>query len=90
MPTYTPKPSVVTTDLMDEAVLLDLDTRAYFSLNETGTRVWEALAAGRTDAEAAGALVDEWNVTPDEAAATVRTFVDDLVQNGLLVPVAPP
>jgi hypothetical protein len=38
-------PSVVFTRLNDtEAVLLHLETKRYYSLNETGARLWELLA----------------------------------------------
>ena len=40
----------------DEIVILDLRTRAYYSLNEVGARIWELLADGRSPESAAGVV----------------------------------
>ena len=36
-------PAVVCTDLDDGAVLLDLDTTAYYSLNRTAVGIWKLI-----------------------------------------------
>ena len=44
----TPDSDVIVTELDGEAVLLNLDTKLYFSLNATGVRIWKLLAEGLT------------------------------------------
>ena len=52
---YRPNPDVIATTLEDsESVLLDVKTRRYYSLNETGTRIWELLTDGQAVSGKAG------------------------------------
>ena len=88
MPVYRPKPSVVATEVQGEAVLLDLDSRSYFSLNETGTLIWTLLGEGREPAAIADALTTEFEIDHDQAGPVVAAFVADLVAEGLITPEA--
>lgn len=74
----TPNPRVLLTRLADgTGVLLHLDTKLYFTLNETGVFVWDQLEGGAADVDAlVAALLEEFDV--DEA--TARADVDVLVQ----------
>ena len=84
-----PHPSLVFTRLDDtEAVLLHLDTKRYYTLNETGTRIWELLQQSRSAQEIAQALQDNYAVTDEEAMPLLLAFVDELQQEGLVHPVA--
>lgn len=85
-----PHPSLVFTRLDDtEAVLLHLDTKRYYTLNETGTRIWELLQQGRSAQEIAKALEGDYAVTDEEAVPVLLTFMDELRQEGLVHPGAP-
>jgi len=80
-----PHPSLVFTQLDDtEAVLLHLDTKRYYTLNETGTRIWELLQQSRSAQEIALALQDNYAVTDEEALPLLLAFVDELQQEGLV------
>jgi hypothetical protein len=80
-----PHPSLVFTQLDDtEAVLLHLDTKRYYTLNETGTRIWELLQQSRSAQEIALALQDNYAVTDEEAMPLLLAFVDELQQEGLV------
>jgi hypothetical protein len=85
-----PHPSLVFTRLDDtEAVLLHLDTKRYYTLNETGTRIWELLQQGRCTQEIAQTLQDGYAVTDEEAMPVLLAFVDELQQEGLVLSSAP-
>jgi hypothetical protein len=80
-----PHPSLVFTQLDDtEAVLLHLDTKRYYTLNETGTRIWELLQQSRSAQEIALALQDTYALTDEEALPLLLAFVDELQQEGLV------
>lgn len=82
---YSPHSDVVSTELDDqETVLLSLETQQYYSLNETGRRIWEHLSRGNDAQTIARALSDEWDVAPNEALASVRRFLRELADEGLL------
>lgn len=84
-PQYRPHSDVVSTQLdEEESVLLSLETQQYYSLNETGSRIWDLLSADRTVPEIAEAISNEWEIGPDEAANYVRSFLEDLYEEGLV------
>jgi hypothetical protein len=69
-----------------EAVVIDLTSGAYYSLNEAGTLVWQVLISGHDVGEAAAALARRFTTTPEEAAADTGRLVDQLEEEGLIVP----
>lgn len=85
MPTYQPSSDVVATQLNeDESVLLSLKTQRYYSLNETGSRVWELLSEGKGLDEITEAITREWATNHDEALAYVESFLEALSEEGLV------
>ncbi|HEX6924463.1 MAG TPA: PqqD family protein [Longimicrobiaceae bacterium] len=80
-----PSPEVVFTRVSDtEGILLSIETKRYYSLNETGMRIWEALERSGDVATAVEALVAEYEVTSEAAAALVAEFVALLREEGLV------
>jgi hypothetical protein len=79
-------PNVVYTRLDDtSAALLHLDSKRYYTLNETGSILWRLLEAGDSREAMARALGAEFDVSPDEARQAVVEFLDELRREGLLV-----
>lgn len=68
----------------DDVVVLDLDGSVYLKVNGSGRLLWELLTEPRSEADLAAALVAEYDVDEDRAAADVSAFVDDLRTRGLL------
>jgi len=84
---YQAREDVVFTDLDDgSAVLLHLETKYYFSLNETGCFLWKLLEreAGITEKEMADELCEAFDVDEERAIADVSEFVGELSQQGLI------
>jgi hypothetical protein len=85
-----PDPNVVFTRLGEnEGVLLHLNTKRYYSLNETGSRLWELLQERRQPRRIAEALMDEYVLESPQALAAVMSFLDRLYQAGLVGRQAP-
>ncbi|HSC32625.1 MAG TPA: PqqD family protein [Gemmatimonadaceae bacterium] len=70
--------------LSDGAVLLNLYTKRYFSLNETGSRIWSLLQLQPTEEEIVQALVREYDVEAPEATRAVHQLLEDLVAERLV------
>jgi len=68
----------------DEAVILNLETSEYYSANETGTFIWELLAAGKPREKITQALASEYGISPEKAAADTSDFIKDLSKLGIL------
>ena len=80
-------PAVVFTDLEDgSAVLLDLDSKFYYSLNETGCVMWKVFEK-KGEAESNNlvkALVQEYEVGEKQAEQDVEEFITSLAKEGLI------
>ncbi|MFW2381110.1 MAG: PqqD family protein [Acidimicrobiales bacterium] len=69
----------------DELVVLDLETSAYLSINETGTSVWPSLETGATRDELITAVLDTYDIDSETAGRDIDVFLESLQQRGLLV-----
>lgn len=85
MTQYHPSSEVVSTEISDgESVLLSLETQQYYSLNETGARIWELLSSGHDPEAIASALTEEWATTQEDALDYVHSFLEELNEEGLV------
>jgi hypothetical protein len=83
---YHAVPEALVATLSDGAVLLNLQTKRYFSLNETGTRIWAMVQESSSEEEMVSTLLDEYEVDDAVARAEVRRILDELVEAQLIVP----
>ncbi len=85
-----PHPDVIARALPDGSVLFHSRSEVYFGLNETGTVIWEALAAGATSEELLAAAVQaKWpDATRSTVMCDVRELLADLSVEGLVVDTA--
>jgi Coenzyme PQQ synthesis protein D (PqqD) len=80
-----PDPEVVVTELENEdTVLLHLGTKMYYTLNETGVRIWQMLRSGLRIAEISDRLQAEFEVTPEKAKESVMNLVNELINEKLV------
>jgi hypothetical protein len=81
-------PKCLLTELDDgTGVVLHLDTKLYYTLNETGVFVWKELEAAPQPAEAlAAALLENFEVEPDRATLDLALVLETLVSEGLVHP----
>ena len=67
-----------------EAVLVDLDTKRYYTLNETAMVVWRGLERGQTKPEIVQDLLDRYDVTVEHANASIERLLSALAAHRLL------
>jgi hypothetical protein len=80
-----PHPDVVDTELdMGEMVLLHLETKTYYSLNVTGTRIWQGMKQGLSLQAISQRLQDVFDVDAARADGSVLALVDELLQQQLV------
>ncbi|HEV7992726.1 MAG TPA: PqqD family protein [Gemmatimonadaceae bacterium] len=79
-------PEVLAAHLGDEAVLLDLEGKRYYRLNETAAVVFRALEAGEGRAGAITKLVADFEVSQADASTAVDVLLADLAARGLVTP----
>ncbi|HVH25699.1 MAG TPA: PqqD family protein [Vicinamibacterales bacterium] len=81
-----PHLDVVDTELEgDETVLLHLESKLYYSLNRTGTRIWNGIKQQLSLQTISDHLQEEFGVEADQADASVLALADDLWRQHLVV-----
>ena len=71
-----PGKHVVVTDFDGgEGILVDLNTKKYFQLNETAMVVWKGLEQGKTMGEIANDIAARYEVAPDNATRSVERIL---------------
>lgn len=74
----TPGKHVVVTDFDGgEGILVDLNTKKYFQLNETAMVVWRGLEKGKTLGEIADDITGQYEVAIENATRSVERIVDN-------------
>jgi hypothetical protein len=75
---------VLIQELDGEAVLLDLKSETYFGLDDVGIRMWQVLTTSPSIQNAYEALLEEYDVTPEQLLQDLNELVTRLVEQGLL------
>jgi hypothetical protein len=78
-------PQVINETIDGEAIMINLATGAYYSLDRVGGDVWAVLEHGATAEDVVAALEARYDGNPDDMAAGVRTLLDQLVAEELVV-----
>jgi hypothetical protein len=60
-----------------EGVLVDLNTKRYYQLNETAMLVWRGVESGKTFAEIVGEMTNEYAVAPEQAEQSVARVLQN-------------
>jgi Coenzyme PQQ synthesis protein D (PqqD) len=82
---YKRHPELRLADVEGDGVVLHLGTRRYFSVSESGLALLQALETPRTIPELVEVLLERYEVTPEQAEASVRQFLDTCRTAELLV-----
>ncbi|HZI61038.1 MAG TPA: PqqD family protein [Pyrinomonadaceae bacterium] len=74
----TPGKHVVVTDFDGgEGILVDLNTKKYFQLNETAMVVWKGLEQGKSVGEIADDITGKYEIALANATRSVERIVDN-------------
>ena len=68
----------------NEAVLLNLVSGKYYSLDDVGTRMWLLMADHKQLKAVHQALLEEYQVDPQQLEQDLLALTDNLASNGLL------
>jgi hypothetical protein len=80
-----PQEHVVFTEFdAGEGVLVDLNTKKYFQLNETAVVVWRGLEDGLAFEDIVGRITSAYEVEGERAAQSVRRTLDNFRELGLV------
>lgn len=74
----------VSSDLGGEAVILQLASGTYYSLNEVGARIWEMLQQPVRVGELRARIEEEYDVDPETCATDLQRLLASLARAGLV------
>ena len=70
----------------DEGILVDLNTKRYYQLNETAMLVWKGLENGKSVSEIAADVTIEYEVTIENATRSVERVLTNFQSYKLVTP----
>ena len=73
----------VETRVGDQTLMMSVAHGKYYSVDATAGRIWEMIERPIALSEVVAALMREYDVSSDECEAEVKSFVGDLLSNGL-------
>jgi len=76
-------PEVTYTELEDGGVLLNLQTKNYYTLNKPGIYVWRLIENGLSPGEIVQRVQEEFTVDEETAEKNVSDLIDELVKEKL-------
>jgi hypothetical protein len=82
------EPSLVTSTLNDEVVMMDAESGTYYGLNDTASSIWNLLAEARSVETIIDQLVEIYEVERFECEHDVLAALEDMRQRGLIEVVA--
>ena len=71
-------------DLAGEAVILNLRSGEYFSLNDVGTRIWNLIQEPKTVGAVLESVLAEYDVEPDRIERDLLALFENMATNGLI------
>ncbi len=80
------QPAVIAEVIDGEAIVVNLDSGAYYSLRGSACAIWELFAAQLTAADVTAAMTARFTGSPAVIEAGVKTLLEELVGEQLLTP----
>lgn len=80
-------PQVIGEVIDGEAIIVNLDSGAYYSVRDTGAELWQALEQGASPEQIITHWVASYDAAPSAIAASVQALLEEFVQEQLIVPV---
>jgi hypothetical protein len=81
---FAASPEVLAAHLEGEAVLLHMESKDYFRLNDTAAWVWKGLERGLDREALIASLLERYDVTPEQAEAELDGLLGELRRRGLI------
>jgi len=75
---------VLSTDIDDEMVLLDMKSEKYFGFDEIGASIWQAIQRNDSLTEVYEILLTEYRVKPEILKNDLLDFVKELEERGVI------
>ena len=78
------RPDVMMRQVGGEAIILNLETEAYYGLDDVGTRMWALLTTEPTIQTAYERLLDEYEIDAETLHSDLERLIEELSVHGLI------
>lgn len=76
----------VTAQVLDgEAIIINLSTGVYYSLDKVGSVLWAMIVEGHNPQEIVAAIIARYQASPEQVQADVAQVVEELIRENLIV-----
>jgi len=75
---------VVSETIEGEAIIINLETGTYYSMNESGSIVWDAIRSGTSFASIIDKLAGLYDASKEDITASVRTLIESALSEGII------
>lgn len=79
-------PGVVHQTIDHEAILINLETGIYYSLNSTGSAIWNWLVKLAAVSQVLNSLAAHYSLPQESISSQIEQFIESLSAEGLIVP----
>lgn len=79
-----PGKDIVFTDFDGEGMIVDLNTKQYFRLNETAALIWRNLESAKPIDDIVAELQSRYEVTREQATSSIKKLLGKLAANNLI------
>ncbi len=76
--------NAISETLDGETIVINLKSGAYFSMNETGSRIWDSIVARRSMDSIVQSLLGSYTISKEDAEKAFVAFVTELQKNELV------
>jgi hypothetical protein len=76
--------SHVETDFAGQTLMMSIAQGKYYAVDATAKRIWDMLERPLRLQEVVAALLDEFDVAPEQCNREVLAFAENLLRNGLI------
>lgn len=77
-------PFVISAEFEDSIVVVNLNSKRYYILNETAGFIWRGITHGQAESEIADRMSREYDATKDRITASVGRLFDAFKRAGLI------
>ena len=82
--TYKASSNHLYSEIGDEAVILDLNSGAYYGLNDVGVDLWRWLQQPQSKENLLNLVLNEYEVSSEQASKDIQHIIEDMVNSGLI------
>jgi hypothetical protein len=75
----------IATSIGEETAVMSIKRGRYYAVGSVAERIWQILEAPASPREITERLLDEYDITPEQCGREVDVFLNDLIEEGLVV-----